>query len=86
MILLSFINEKSSEFDRELKENRNKSSKENFFIKCFKYPNATYLTCELFECLETLIEHYSKNLVEKTKTEANIADQYSFMYALNILV
>lgn len=85
VILLSFMNEKSQEFDRELKENVNKRTKEGFYMKCFKYPFSTYLTAELFECLQTLISHYREALVNQKKTEATLADQYSFMYLLNIL-
>lgn len=84
MILLSFINEKSLEFDRELKENKNKRTKEDFYIKCFKYPYATYLTAELFESLISLIDYFSKLLVQQTKTEAKMMEQYSFKYLLNI--
>jgi len=82
---LSFINEKSLDFDRELKENKNKRTKEGFYIKCFKYPYATYLTAELFESLVTLIERFSNALVDKAKTEANVIEQYSLKYLFNIL-
>jgi len=85
VVLLSFINEKSQEFDRELKENANKRDKEGFYMKCFKYPFSTYLTAELFEGLQTLISHYSEALVKQRKTEATITDQYSFLYLINIL-
>jgi len=78
---LSFINEKSLDFDRELKENKNKRTKEGFYIKCFKYPYATYLT----ESLVTLIERFSNALVDKAKTEANVIEQYSLKYLFNIL-
>jgi hypothetical protein len=78
VIILSFIAEQSQDFVRELKENKNKGNKEAFYIKCFKFPFATYLTADLFEGLKKLITNLSKKLVKSQKTEANTADQYSF--------
>jgi hypothetical protein len=38
----------------------------------------------LFESLISLIDYFSKLLVQQTKTEAKMIEQYSFKYLLNI--
>ena len=67
-------------------EKNKQGKKEDFYLRCFKFSNSTYLTSELFECLNTLLKHFSTKLVNSHKTEADIADQYSFYYILGVFV
>lgn len=85
VIILSYISEQSQEFNRELREQESKRTKEGFYVKCFKYPYATYLTAELFESLQVLIKWLSTDLVHNKKTEANIMHQYCFDFLLSVL-
>jgi len=50
----------------------------------FKYPNATYLTGELFHQLSVQLEKGGQ-LINSEKSKTNLAEQYSFQYTLSIL-
>jgi hypothetical protein len=65
-------------------QGKSASEIEECMMSYFKFPNATYITETLFQELQGGFER-SKSLINLKKTNANIADQYSFYFLLQIM-
>jgi hypothetical protein len=68
----------------QLQLNQSGKSSSKDLIKFFKFPNATYLTARMFNQLEIIVEQL-EGLIDNKKTFESIDQQYSLLYALNIL-
>jgi len=57
------------------------SNKEEKYIYFFRFPGATYLTSDMFECLQKILDSLS-SLRNAPKTETNLAAQHCLLYTL----
>lgn len=88
VLILRFIEKQCHNFDQKLDElksqGKSASEVEDQMMTFFKFPNATYLTHTLFQQIQDNLER-TKDLIENKKTGANLVDQYSLYFILQIL-
>ena len=75
MILLNHIRTQCEVLNKRMITLANSNAeKADSYIELFKYPCATYLTCDMFENLRVLLDRLSLNLRDKKKTMDNLPD------------
>jgi len=73
-----------NERDDMVSQRKSTKDSDSLMMRFFKFPNATYLTKSLFLRLKENLERFLP-LISGRKTNANLADQYSFYFTLKIL-
>jgi hypothetical protein len=87
-LILRHVESACRKFDVSIEDVRSQGKSVSEIEECmmsyFKFPNATYITETLFQELEGGFER-SIELINSKKTNANLAEQYSFFFLLRIL-
>lgn len=84
-VILSYIDQAVTNFEKKVEEAKSNGSIEKETLTFFKCQNATFLTSEVFEQLQSLLQSASDKTINLTKTSANLADQYHLYFLLRIL-